>query len=74
MCSVFSCDVHVRQVAYAKVQHWTRNVDLFSKKFVLVPVVEDMHWSLAVLTNLHKLKVRFVVAAAAAAVVVEVVV
>ncbi|CAN0423066.1 unnamed protein product, partial [Ectocarpus fasciculatus] len=39
------------EAAYSKVQHWTRNVDLFKKKFVLVPVVEDMHWSLACLCN-----------------------
>ncbi|CAN0435907.1 unnamed protein product, partial [Hapterophycus canaliculatus] len=44
------------QAAYSKVQHWTRNVDLFSKKFVFVPVVEDMHWSLACLCNLDKLE------------------
>ncbi|CAN0223242.1 unnamed protein product, partial [Ectocarpus fasciculatus] len=44
------------QAAYSKVQHWTRNVDLFKKKFVLVPVVEDMHWSLACLCNLDKLE------------------
>ncbi|CAN0018782.1 unnamed protein product, partial [Scytosiphon promiscuus] len=42
--------------AYRKVQHWTRNVDLFTKKFVFVPVVEDMHWSLACLCNLDKLE------------------
>eukprot|EP00903_Cladosiphon_okamuranus_P020870 g19165.t1 len=42
--------------SYRKVQHWARNVDLFSKKFVFVPVVEDMHWSLACLCNLDKLK------------------
>eukprot|EP00904_Undaria_pinnatifida_P005284 jgi/Undpi1/1886/HiC_scaffold_12.g05273.m1 len=43
--------------AYSKVQYWTRNVDLFSKKFVFVPVVENMHWSLACIANLDKLKV-----------------
>ncbi|CAM9784990.1 unnamed protein product [Pylaiella littoralis] len=49
---------HIRNfsTAYSKVQHWTRNVDLFKKKFVLVPVVQDMHWSLACLCNLDKLE------------------
>ncbi|CAM9544602.1 unnamed protein product [Ascophyllum nodosum] len=44
-------------VAYSKVKQWSRNVDLFSKKFVFVPVVENMHWSLACLTNLDKIEV-----------------
>lgn len=40
------------------VQTWSSKVDLFCKKFVFVPVVEDMHWSLACVCNLHQLKVR----------------
>lgn len=33
-------------------------MDIFTKKFVLIPVVMNSHWSLAVLTNLDKLAVR----------------
>lgn len=47
----------VSQAAFSKVRHWTRNVDIFTKKFVIVPVVSDMHWSVAVLANLNTLKV-----------------
>lgn len=49
------------QAAYSKVQYWTRNVDLFSKKFVFVPVVENMHWSLACIANLDNVKVRYTI-------------
>ncbi|CAN0272400.1 unnamed protein product, partial [Scytosiphon promiscuus] len=47
--------------SYLKVQRWARNVDIFSKKFVFVPVVEVLHWSLACVCNLDKLKVRSLV-------------
>jgi Ulp1 family protease len=41
--------------AYAGVQRWSRNVNLFSSKFVFVPIAEHLHWSLAILCNLHAL-------------------
>ncbi|CAN0427362.1 unnamed protein product, partial [Ectocarpus sp. 13 AM-2016] len=34
------------QATYSGVKRWSRHVDLFSMKFVMVPVVEDAHWSL----------------------------
>ncbi|KAI8999401.1 hypothetical protein BC832DRAFT_207770 [Gaertneriomyces semiglobifer] len=39
------------KIAYANVKKWTRNVDLFSKEFVFVPVCENMHWYLAFIYN-----------------------
>ena len=39
------------QCAYARVERWTRGVDVFAKKFLLVPVVEDLHWSLAIVCH-----------------------
>ncbi|XP_004348373.1 sentrin/SUMO-specific protease 15 [Capsaspora owczarzaki ATCC 30864] len=33
---------------YPGVRRWTRNVDLFSKDFIVVPVHLDVHWCLAV--------------------------
>ncbi|CAN0088430.1 unnamed protein product, partial [Hapterophycus canaliculatus] len=42
---------------YLKVQGLARNVDIFSMKFVFVPVAGDMHWSLARLCNLDRLQV-----------------
>ena len=37
--------------AYARVERWTRGVDVFAKKFLLVPVFEDQHWSLAIICH-----------------------
>jgi len=37
--------------AYARVEHFTRGVDVFAKKFLLVPVVMDQHWSLAIICH-----------------------
>ena len=36
--------------AHARVERWTHGVDVFAKKFLLVPVVEDLHWSLAIVS------------------------
>ena len=46
------------QRAHARVERWTRNVDVFAKKFLLVPVVEDLHWSLAVVCHPGELAKR----------------
>ena len=44
--------------AYARVERWTRGVDVFAKKFLLVPVVEDLHWSLAIVCHPGELAKR----------------
>ncbi|CBJ34276.1 SUMO deconjugating cysteine peptidase Ulp2 [Ectocarpus siliculosus] len=44
--------------AYSSVQRWYGGVNIFTKKFVLVPVVEDLHWSLSCLCNLDQLQTR----------------
>ena len=36
---------------YERVERWTRGVDVFAKKFLLVPVFEDQHWSLAIICH-----------------------
>ena len=40
-----------RARAHARVERWTRGVDVFAKKFLLVPIVEHLHWSLAVVCH-----------------------
>ncbi|CAN0374464.1 unnamed protein product, partial [Ectocarpus sp. 13 AM-2016] len=45
------------QEVYDRVGRWDKTVDLFTKKFVLVPVVQNDHWSLACLCNLDTVKV-----------------
>ena len=37
--------------AYARVERWTHNVDIFAKRFLLVPVLEAQHWSLAIVCH-----------------------
>jgi len=37
--------------AYDRVERWTRGVDVFSKKFLVVPIVEHLHWSLAIVCH-----------------------
>lgn len=36
---------------YETVEKWTRDIDLFSKKFVVVPIHEAMHWYVIVIYN-----------------------
>jgi len=37
---------------YNRVRRWTRNVDLFEKSTIIVPMNENQHWFLCVVTNL----------------------
>ena len=36
---------------YSKVKNWTRNVDIFSKDFIFVPIHDHLHWSLLVICH-----------------------
>jgi hypothetical protein len=42
-------------INYGGVQKWTRNVDLFSHDYVIVPINESAHWYLAIICNLTSL-------------------
>ncbi|KAK6347099.1 hypothetical protein TWF696_007178 [Orbilia brochopaga] len=37
---------------YSKVKRWTKDVDIFEKDFVFIPVNEKYHWFLAIVCNL----------------------
>ena len=50
-CGKLKADSEVALRAYARVERWTRDVDVFAKKFLLVPVFEDQHWSLAIVCH-----------------------
>nr|KAJ3423284.1 hypothetical protein HK105_006661 [Polyrhizophydium stewartii] len=39
------------QDAYDSVKSWTSKVDIFSKRFLLIPINEYMHWYLAIVHN-----------------------
>lgn len=38
-----------RDLMHSKVARWTKNVDLFEKDFILIPINEDAHWYLAII-------------------------
>ncbi|KAF9576552.1 hypothetical protein EC968_008030 [Mortierella alpina] len=37
--------------SYDGIKSWTNKIDIFSKKFIIVPIHESMHWYLAIITN-----------------------
>ncbi|KAG0215691.1 hypothetical protein BGX28_008937 [Mortierella sp. GBA30] len=37
--------------SYGAVKNWTAKVDLFSMKYIVVPIHENLHWYLAIITN-----------------------
>ena len=41
---------------YESVRRWTKNVDIFTKDFLFVPINESLHWSLAVVCWPGKIK------------------
>ena len=51
-------DSEKAQRAHARVERWTRGVDVFAKKFLLVPVFENQHWSLAIICHPGELAKR----------------
>lgn len=44
-----------RRLGYETVRQWTRKVDLFAKRYIVVPINENMHWYLAILCNMDQL-------------------
>ncbi|KAJ1960986.1 hypothetical protein GGI12_003501 [Dipsacomyces acuminosporus] len=39
------------EAVYSQLKKWTANADLFSKKYIFVPINENIHWYLAIITN-----------------------
>ncbi|KAF9962530.1 hypothetical protein BGZ72_003129 [Mortierella alpina] len=37
--------------SYDAIKSWTNKIDIFSKKFIIVPIHENVHWYLAIITN-----------------------
>ncbi|KAG0301391.1 hypothetical protein BGZ98_008401 [Dissophora globulifera] len=37
--------------SYEAIKSWTAKVDLFSMKYIIVPINENLHWYLAIITN-----------------------
>lgn len=45
--------------AHSMVARWTKDIDLFECRFVFIPIVEHLHWSLATVANLDSLEEHF---------------
>ncbi|MCJ1330781.1 hypothetical protein MMC10_007468 [Thelotrema lepadinum] len=43
------------KINYDGVKKWTRNVDLFTHDFIVVPINENFHWYVAIICNLPNL-------------------
>ena len=41
---------------YDAVKRWTKNIDVFTKPYIVVPINIDLHWFLAIICNLQNLK------------------
>jgi Ulp1 family protease len=41
-------------IDYESVQKWTRNIDIFDRDFVVVPVNESYHWYVVIICNLSR--------------------
>ncbi|KAI2793937.1 hypothetical protein POX_a00525 [Penicillium oxalicum] len=44
-----------REINYDAVEKWTRNVDLFSYDYIVVPINQSAHWYVAIICNLPRL-------------------
>lgn len=40
-----------KEKQYAAIQRWTRHVDVFAKKYILIPLHLPRHWTLAIICN-----------------------
>ena len=47
---------NVKTINYESVKRWTTKFDIFSRDFVIVPVNENVHWFVAIICNLPKLR------------------
>jgi sentrin-specific protease 7 len=41
------------QIPFLKLKNWTKNVNLFEKDFIVVPICENHHWVVAVICFLN---------------------
>jgi len=41
---------------FEKVRKWTSSIDIFQKKFIIIPINEHEHWTMIIVCNLHNIK------------------
>eukprot|EP01132_Coremiostelium_polycephalum_P004263 gene4263-5335_t len=42
------------QTAYTKISKWTSEVDIFSKDFLFIPICENFHWTLIIISHVSQ--------------------
>lgn len=45
----FPNDLSVYEKRHARVKKWTKNVNIFEKDYIIIPLNEDLHWFLAII-------------------------
>ncbi|EME43477.1 hypothetical protein DOTSEDRAFT_72752 [Dothistroma septosporum NZE10] len=48
-----------RAFNYDAVKRWTKNIDIFTIPYLVVPISENLHWFVIVICNLHNLPRKF---------------
>lgn len=48
--------IQKRPIDYSGVKSWTKDIDIFKRKYIFVPICDSYHWSLIIIINLHSLK------------------
>lgn len=38
---------------FSRVKRWTKKVDVFAKQYLLIPICENNHWTLAIVCHPH---------------------
>lgn len=46
----------IRMIDYKGVAKWTKNIEIFTQKYVFVPICDSYHWSLIIVINLNNLE------------------
>jgi sentrin-specific protease 7 len=45
----------VKDIAYNRVKKWTKTVDIFSKDYWIIPIIDYEHWNVAIVQHPGKL-------------------
>lgn len=45
--------IQKKPIDYNGVKSWTKDIDIFRRKYIFVPICDSYHWSLIIIINLH---------------------
>jgi sentrin-specific protease 7 len=46
-----STDENSRAIYYEQVKKWTKNINLFEKEYIIIPIEQGKHWFLLIITS-----------------------